>query len=77
MNLGSTEAVKAAVKAGLGVSLVFISAVRDEVQNGSLLALPVVGTKIKKPLFIVLPEGSPQQSPSRRFAQLLLSDQRV
>lgn len=43
MQLGSTEAVKQAVRAGLGVSLVLASAVRDEVQNGTLVALSIPG----------------------------------
>ncbi|QIB50094.1 LysR family transcriptional regulator [Pseudomonas sp. OIL-1] len=43
MQLGSTEAVKQAVRAGLGVSLVLASAVCDEVRSGTLVALPIPG----------------------------------
>ncbi|MGA8294545.1 MAG: LysR family transcriptional regulator, partial [Rhodoplanes sp.] len=38
---GSTEAVKRAVRAGLGVSLVLASSVADEVAAGHLVALPL------------------------------------
>lgn len=38
MQLGSTEAVKQAVRAGLGVSLVMASAVQDEVRSGALVS---------------------------------------
>jgi DNA-binding transcriptional LysR family regulator len=74
MTLGSTEAVKAAVKAGLGVSLVFASAVEDERQSGSLCALRVSGIDISKQLFVIMPNQTPPDSSSRRFAGMLMSD---
>ncbi|SDS47398.1 DNA-binding transcriptional regulator, LysR family [Halopseudomonas xinjiangensis] len=43
MHLGNTEAVKEAVKAGLGISIVLASAVAREVQDGSLCAVPLQG----------------------------------
>ncbi len=70
--LGSTEAVKAAVKAGLGISLVFASAVEEEVSAGSLKALDVTGVKIDKELLVVLPNDTPAHSPSWQFSELLL-----
>jgi len=74
MNVGSTEAVKAAVKAGLGVSLVFASAVEAEVRSGSLRALAVSEVDIAKDLFLILPEQMLGDSAARRFAQLLTGD---
>lgn len=50
--LGSTEAVKQAVKADLGVSLVLRSAVTEEVASSSLRAIPVK-PEIKKDIFVV------------------------
>lgn len=50
--LGSTEAVKQAVKAGLGVSLVMASAVEEEVRAGTLCAVPVAGTGLLKELYV-------------------------
>ena len=70
--VGSTEGVKAAVKAGLGVSLVFASAVEEEVSAGSLKALDVSGIRIEKELFVVLPNDTPVHSPPRQFSELLL-----
>lgn len=55
-NLGSTEAVKAAVKAGLGVSLVLASSVREEVETGSLKALPIEGMTLEKDIWVIRPE---------------------
>jgi DNA-binding transcriptional LysR family regulator len=65
--------VKAAVKAGLGISLVFASAVENEVRAGSLRALPITGMKIQKELYVILPEDTSPLSPSHSFAQVLLS----
>jgi DNA-binding transcriptional LysR family regulator len=73
MNVGSTEAVKAAVKAGLGVSLVFASAVEAEVRLGSLRALSVSEVDMAKDLFMILPEQMLSDSAARRFAQILTS----
>jgi DNA-binding transcriptional LysR family regulator len=71
MSLGSTAAVKEAVKAGWGVSLVFASAVRDELRAGTLRALTIKGIALEKPLFIVLPDGAPASGPAWRFARHL------
>lgn len=76
MTLGSTEAVKAAVKAGLGVSLVFASAVEEERKTGSLSVLRVSGIDISKDLFVVIPDQTPADSPSRLFARTLASARR-
>jgi DNA-binding transcriptional LysR family regulator len=74
LNVGSTEAVKAAVKAGLGISLVFASAVKDEVRSGNLRALPVSGVDIAKDLFVILPEQILSDLPAHRFAQILIGE---
>jgi DNA-binding transcriptional LysR family regulator len=73
MNLGSTEAVKEAVKAGLGVSLVFASAIQEEVKAGTLHALAISGTDVRKDLFVVLPDDVPSDAPAKSFAQMLMS----
>jgi DNA-binding transcriptional LysR family regulator len=67
-NLGSTEAVKQAVKAGLGISLVSASAVEEDVARGSLIALPLDGVELVKELKLVLPSHLPRSSPAARLA---------
>lgn len=57
MQLGSTEAVKQAVKAGLGVSLVLESTIREEIENGSLIAIPVKEPGLSKKLMVIHPGG--------------------
>lgn len=70
--LGSTEAVKHAVAAGLGVSLVLQSAVNDEVRAGSLRALPLADMPLEKSLFVIERDGQPAGAPASRFAESLL-----
>nr|ABG73581.1 PtxE [Xanthobacter flavus] len=66
--LGSTAAVKEAVKAGLGLSVVFAYAVAEEVKAGTLAMLELEEADIFKTLFIGLGRESPQSSMARRFA---------
>jgi DNA-binding transcriptional LysR family regulator len=72
MSLGSTEAVKRAVRHGLGVSLVLRGAVRDEVQTGTIHALQVDGARLEKTLWAVTRHNEPPSSPSRQFVDRLL-----
>lgn len=72
LNVGSTEAVKSAVKAGLGISLVFASAVEEEVKARSLCALRVSGISITKDLFVIIPEQLTADSAANRFVQTLM-----
>jgi DNA-binding transcriptional LysR family regulator len=71
--LGSTEAVKRAVAAGLGVSIVLEAAVAEEVRAGSLCALAIEGTELRKPLFVTLPENTPSEAWPATFRSLLVS----
>ena len=78
LQLGSTEAVKHAVKAGLGVSLVLAGTVVDEVRAGSLRALPLAGTEgdrgtVGKELYVIRHANQPDSAPANRFAAHLLS----
>jgi DNA-binding transcriptional LysR family regulator len=65
---GSTEAVKRAVRAGLGVSIVLASAVADEVAAGHLVALPVADARLVKEIRLVMPESLPPAAAAARFA---------
>ncbi|MEQ9152855.1 MAG: LysR family transcriptional regulator [Parvibaculum sp.] len=66
---GSTEAVKRAVRAGLGISLVLAASVVDEVASGTLVAVPVEGVDLFKDAYIVHPAGLPSSSEVRRFVE--------
>ena len=74
LQLGSTEAVKQAVRAGLGISVTLESAVDDEVRAGKLRALRVVETPLAKPLFSIFPAGLATTSPAAQFHAFLQDD---
>lgn len=69
--LGSTEAVKRAVRARLGISIVMACAVRDEVCAGDLIALPMEGVELAKTLFAAHPDPLPATAPAHAFVATL------
>lgn len=71
LQLGSTEAVKQAVRAGLGISITFESAVRDEVRAGVLHALRLREASLSKPLFSILSDSLGPDNPAHRFDAFL------
>lgn len=73
MRLGSTEAVKHWVKAGLGVSLVLASTVERERQQGTLCVIPLEGEPPRKDLFVIWRNSLTVDSLPRRFAESLRS----
>jgi DNA-binding transcriptional LysR family regulator len=73
--LEGTEAVKMAVRHGLGVSLVLESAVASEVAAGHLTARPLAEADLAKEIYCITPEDLPATSGARRFRDLLLAGQ--
>lgn len=73
MQLGSTEAVKQAVRAGIGISLVFASSVVDEVQYGSLCAIPLEDHALTKDIQLVWRQQPTIQQKQPQFVEYLLS----
>lgn len=74
-DLGSTEAVKRAVAAGMGVSIVMESAVRDEIASGRLRSVSVLGLRLEKTLWCVVPRDLIAVSPTLETVRLLLETQ--
>jgi len=68
-SLGSTEAVKEGVKAGLGVSLVLHSAVREELAAGSLHEVRLVGVDLCKPIHLVCRQSLPEAALPQTFCR--------
>ena len=57
MALGSTEAIKRVVAAGVGLAVVSRLAVGAECAAGALAVLPVAGLRIARPLHLVRRRG--------------------
>lgn len=71
MQLGSTEAVKHAVQAGHGISLVMASAVMDEHAQGRLRAIAIEGDAPRKALYVICRDSLLPGAPALQFARFL------
>lgn len=56
MEIGSIEAIKLAVRAGLGVSILSCWAVGEELARGNLLAVRLAGIRIQRQFYILYPQ---------------------
>jgi DNA-binding transcriptional LysR family regulator len=65
--MGSTEGVKRAVAAGLGVSVLLACAARDELAAGSLVAVALADPPLSRRIWAVLPAEVARRSPARLF----------
>ena len=74
MTLGSTEAVKQAVQAGLGISIVLAESVKQEVADGSIHAIPIDlgGIPLQKELFVICRQNLSPESWAIKFINMLL-----
>jgi DNA-binding transcriptional LysR family regulator len=70
-SFGSTEGVKRAVMAGLGVSIVMRIAVQAEVAAGDLVCLELAGAPLIKTLHVVQRGADGDATPAARFAAFL------
>jgi DNA-binding transcriptional LysR family regulator len=57
LQLGHPEAMKRATRAGLGATLLFRSAVREELESGTLREVRVEGADLALPIYIVYRRG--------------------
>jgi DNA-binding transcriptional LysR family regulator len=74
LQLGSTEAVKRAVQAGLGISLVLSQSVTQEAATGLLHAIPIdTGSRVlRKELFAIWRSSHALGGPVEQFIQILM-----
>ena len=73
VNLGSTAAVKEAVHAGLGVSLVLAASVQPDVASGRLRILGLDGPALRKSLWIIHPAALVPGDPVAMFTQAFVA----
>jgi DNA-binding transcriptional LysR family regulator len=72
MEFDNTETIKRAVEIDAGVSLLPEPTVAREVEAGALVARPLAGIELKRPIGIVQRRGKELGKTARRFMQLLL-----
>lgn len=51
--MGSTEAIRQGIKAGIGISILSHRAVAEDLRHGSLFAVPLAGIRFSRPFFLV------------------------
>lgn len=73
MSLGSTEAIKQGVAAGLGVAIVSGLALEAEISSGRLRPLPLSDLAITRPLHLVRGRSKSDSAAAQAFLRLLKS----
>ena len=71
--MGSSDAVRQAVKAGLGVSILSIRALRDDIQANRLVAVRVKGVPFERSFSVILLKGKSRSPLCKAFLDFLLS----
>lgn len=69
--LAGIEAIKAAVEAGLGVSILSSATLAKDRRLGTLIARPLAGTTIRRSIFAVAPAGGIELPAARELTALL------
>jgi DNA-binding transcriptional LysR family regulator len=72
MEFDNTETIKRAVEINAGVALLPRPTVDREVQSGALVALPLAGSELTRPIGIIQRRGKELGQTARRFMHLLL-----
>jgi DNA-binding transcriptional LysR family regulator len=70
MSLGSTEAIKRAVQAGIGLSIVSELTIDNEITAGTLVVVPVVDLSIQRPLVLLRVPGKTDGPAAEAFIKL-------
>jgi DNA-binding transcriptional LysR family regulator len=73
MSLGTTEAIKRAVAAGVGVAIVSQLSIALELKAKNLARVPVTGLRLSRPLYCVRRKNSPPSAALAAFLELLKS----
>jgi DNA-binding transcriptional LysR family regulator len=71
MILGSNEAIRIGVMSGLGISVVSMHMVREELRRKALRILPVVGFPIERYWYLAWPKGKSLSLSTMRFVETL------
>jgi DNA-binding transcriptional LysR family regulator len=70
--VGSSDAVRQAVKAGLGVSILSSRALRDDIAAGRVASLRISGMKLERHFFVILLKGRTRSPLCRAFLDFML-----
>jgi DNA-binding transcriptional LysR family regulator len=71
LTLGSNGAIKQAVRAGLGVSLLSRAAVADELESGRVAELPLLQRPATRPWFVIRSAAGPPRPSAEAFVAFI------
>ena len=74
--LGSSEAIKEAIMAGLGVSIISIHAIKRELAAGTLFEVPIAGLKMERNFYLIYPRQTDFR-PSHKIFIAFLKDYKL
>jgi DNA-binding transcriptional LysR family regulator len=72
--MGSSDAVRQSVKAGLGVSILSIRALRDDIEANRLAAVRIKGMPLERNFSVILLKGKSRSPLCQAFLGFLLKD---
>jgi len=70
--LGSTEAIRQAVKSGAGVSVISLRAIQDDLDRGTLRTVPLEGIRLTRDFYLVYHKNRSRSPLCEAFANFLL-----
>lgn len=76
IELSSPEAIKALVRAGVGISFMSIHGLKDEFQQGHVSRINLPGPRLYRPIYLVRHPDKHMSLAIRRFLELLRDPQR-
>lgn len=71
--VGSSDAVRQAVKAGLGVSILSSRAIQDDISARKLSAVRITGVRMERSFFVILLKGRSRSPLCKAFLELILN----
>jgi DNA-binding transcriptional LysR family regulator len=72
--VGSSDAVRQAVKAGLGISILSMRALRDDIRGGRLSAVRLKGIQLERSFSVILLNGKSRSPLCQAFLDFLLKE---
>jgi DNA-binding transcriptional LysR family regulator len=71
--MGSTEAVRQAVKSGAGVSVISLRAIQDDLDRGSIRTVPLKGINLTRDFYLVYHKNRSRSPLCEAFTNFLLA----
>jgi DNA-binding transcriptional LysR family regulator len=71
MEVDNTEVIKAAVAEGLGLSIISLARIQQEIKNGLLLPIRISGISIKRQFKLIMLKNKTLSAPMKGLLRIL------